>query len=114
MDVYDGVVPGSVPTAGGYIKPYMALWSQPLREHLEQPLDYSAQETAGTLTVTVAGATVGTVRNLAQEVIRKLNRVPVPGGGEYRHAQPHIPIQHDDQVSPTRFYMPLSFEFQQP
>lgn len=108
------MVPGSVPATGGSIKPYLAVWTQPLREHIEQPLDYSMQETAGSLTVTVAGATAGTVRNLAQEVTRKLNRVPVPGGGEYRHSEPHVPIQHDDQVSPTRFYLPLTFEFQQP
>lgn len=114
MDVYEGMVPGSVPTSGSYIKPYLAVWTQPLREHIEQPLDYSMQETAGSLTVTVAGATVGTVRNLAQEVTRKLHRIPAPGGGEYRHSEPHIPIQHDDQVSPTRFYLPLTFEFQQP
>lgn len=72
------------------------------------------QETAGALTVTVAGATVGTVRNLSQEVIRKLNRETSPGGGEYRHVEPHLPVQHDDQVSPTRFYLPLTFEFIQP
>lgn len=108
------MVPGSVPAQGGFIKPYLAVWTQPLREHYEQPLDYSMQETAGALTVTTVGATVGTVRNLAQEVIRKLNRTPVPGGGEYRHVEPHIPVQHDDQVTPARFYLPLSFEFQQP
>lgn len=99
---------------GGGVFPYIAVWTQPLREHSEQPLDYSMQETAGTLNVTVAGATVGTVRNVAQQVIRTLNRRPVPGGGEYRHAQPHMPIQHDIQVSPPRYYLPLSFEFQQP
>lgn len=114
VDVYDGMVPGSVPTTGGVIRPYLAVWAQPLREHYEQPLDYSMQETAGALTVTVAGATVGTVRNLAQQVIRTLNRIPAPGGGEYRHAEPHIPIQHDGQVSPVRYYLPLSFSFQQP
>lgn len=115
MGVYDGMVPESVPTgAGGIIKPYLAVWTQPLREHYEQPLDYSNQETAGALTVTVAGATVGTVRNLAQEVVRKLNRVALPGGGECRHVEPHVPIQHDGQVMPPRYYLPLSFDYQQP
>lgn len=115
MGVYDGMVPESVPTsAGGIIKPYLAVWTQPLREHYEQPLDYSAQETAGALTVTVAGATVGTVRNVAQQVIRTLNRVALPGGGEYRHVEPHVPIQHDGQVMPPRYYLPLSFDYQQP
>lgn len=113
--MYDGRVPGSVPTtAGGFIKPYLAVWTQPLREHDEQPLDYSAQETAGALTVTAAGATVGTVRNLSQEVIRKLSRVPAPGGGEYRHVEPFLRIEFDDQVSPSRFFLPLSFTFSQP
>lgn len=115
MDVYDGAVPGSAPTtAGGWIKPYLAVWTGPLREHLEQPLDYSAQETAGTLHVTTAGATAGTVRNLSQEVIRKLNRTPTPGGGEYRHTEPHVPVRFDDQVAPARFYQPLAFDYQQP
>lgn len=109
------MVPGSVPTAGaGMIRPYLAVWGQMLREGVEQALDYSLQETASSLTITVAGATTGTVRNLSQEVVKTLHRVTVLGGGEYRHTEPHVPIQHDDQVSPPRFYQPLAFEFQQP
>lgn len=115
VDVYDGMVPEKVPTmTGGVIRPYLAVWSQPLREHLEQPLDFSGQETAGSLTVTVAGATVGTVRNLSQAVIRTLNRVTVPGGGQYVHTDPHAPIQYDNQVSPGRYYQPTAFAFAQP
>lgn len=113
--MYDNVVSDSVPTsAGGIIKPYLAVWTQPLHEHYEQPLDYSDQETAGTLSITTAGATVGTVRNLTQEVIRTLHRVIAPGGGEYRHTDPHVAIQYDTAVTPARFYQPLSFEFIQP
>lgn len=113
MDVHEGIV-GTVRTSGGAIVPYLAVWDRILREHPEQPIDYSEQETAGTLAVTVAGATVGTVRNLSQEVIRTLHRVTAPGGGEYRHTDPHVPIQYDTAVTPARFYQPLSFEFIQP
>ncbi|WP_172171035.1 hypothetical protein [Brevibacterium sp. CT2-23B] len=113
--MHDGRVPDSVPTTtGGFIQPYLAVWTEPLREHDEQPLDYSKQETAGALTVTAAGATAGTVRNLSQEVILKLHRAPAPGGGEYRHVEPFLKVQTDNQISPARLYLPLSFEFQQP
>lgn len=99
---------------GGWIAPYLAVWTQPLREHLEQPLDYTGQDTAGALTITTAGATVGTVRNLSQEVVKALHRVTAPGGGEYVHSDPHVPIQYDAAVMPSRFYQPLSFTFAQP
>lgn len=92
----------------------MAVWTQPLREHAEQPIAFCDPETAGSLNVTVAGSTVGTVRNLSQAVVQALNRVRAPGGGEYRHTDPHVPIQYDTSVSPNRFYQPLSFTFAQP
>lgn len=115
MNVYDGIVPDSVPTAaGGVIRPYVAVWTQPLREHPEQSLDFDSPHSAGELTVTVAGATVGTVRNLSQAVAQALNRVTAPGGGEYVHAEPHVPIQYDTSVTPKRYYQPLRFLFAQP
>lgn len=115
MTVYDGMVPGSVPTvAGGAIKPYLAVWTQPLREHPEQSLDFDSPYSAGDLLVTVAGATVGTVRNLSQAVVQALNRVIAPGGGEYRHSEPYLPIRYDSTVAPARYYQPLAFEFTQP
>lgn len=113
--VYDGMVPSSVPLqVNGEVKPYLAVWTQPLREHDEQPLDYSAPETAGDLYVTVAGPTPGTVRSWSQGVVRTLNRVRAPGGGEYRHVPPHVPIQFDKTVAPGRYFQPLQFSFQQP
>lgn len=115
MDVHDGMVPSSVPTVtGGAIKPYLAVWTQPLREHPEQSLDFDSPHSAGDLMVTVAGATVGTVRNLSQAVVQALNRVTAPGGGEYVHAEPHVPIQYDTSVTPKRYYQPVAFEFIQP
>ena len=115
MTVYDGMVPDTVPTmTGGVIKPYIAAWTQPLREHREQSLAYCNPETEGSLTVTVTGATVGTVRNLAQAAVQTINRVVAPGGGEYVHDEPHVPIIYDKQVTPGRFYQPVSFRFQQP
>lgn len=99
---------------GGWIKPYVAVWTQPLREHPEQSLAYCNQETAGGLTVTVAGHSPGTVRPWSQAVVQALNRVKAPGGGEYIHTDPHVPIQYDTQVSPGRYYQPLSFTFAQP
>lgn len=113
--VYDGMVPASVPSqTNGEIKPYVAVWTQPLREHDEQPLSYTSSETAGDLRITVAGPTPGTVRSWSQGVIRALNRVTAPGGGEYRHVPPHVPISFDETVAPGRYYQPLTFSFQQP
>lgn len=114
VDIHEGIVENVRVLSAGMIAPYLAVWGQALREHPEQPLDYSQQETAGTLNITVAGATVGTVRNLAQATIRTLHRVSAPGGGEYVHADPHVPIQYDTSVTPPRFYQPLSFTFAQP
>ncbi len=114
MDVHEGIVTDVRTMQGGWIAPYLAVWTQPLREHREQPLDYSAQETSGGLTITTAGATLGTVRNLSQAVVQALHRVKAPGGGEYRHSDPHVPIQYDTAVSANRFYQPLSFTFAQP
>lgn len=113
--VYDGMLPASPPMqANGEVKPYMSVWTQPLREHDEQPLSYTTPETAGDLRITVVGPTPGTVRSWSQGVIRSLNRVAVPGGGEYRHAPPHVPITFDTTVAPGRYFQPLTFSFQQP
>ncbi|AZL13784.1 hypothetical protein CXR25_13875 [Brevibacterium aurantiacum] len=113
--VYDGMVPESVETmTGGYILPYLAVWAQPLREHAEQALAYCDPETAGGVNVTAAGHSAGTVRAWSQAVVQALNRVPVPGGGQYVHAEPHVPIQYDTAVTPARYYQPLSFTFAQP
>lgn len=114
-NVYDGMVPSSVPVqANGEVEPYLAVWSQPLWEHEEQPLDFHHQETAGGLNVTVVGHTPGTVRLWSQAVIRALHRVTAPGGGEYRHVPPHVPVMYDETVTPGRYYQPLGFSFQQP
>lgn len=114
-EIYDGMVPESVPLlAAGQVQPYLALWMQPLREHPEQPLDYSHQETASGLTVTVAGHSPGTVRSRSQDVLRRLHRVPAPGGGEYRHTIPYAPIMYDSQATPGRYFQPVEFEFLQP
>ena len=95
-NVYDGMVPSSVPVqANGEVEPYLAVWSQPLWEHEEQPLDFHHQETAGGLNVTVVGHTPGTVRLWSQAVIRALHRVTAPGGVEYRHVPPHVPVMYD-------------------
>lgn len=114
-NVFDGMVPSTVPVqANGEIEPYLVVWTQPLREHEEQSLDYRHQETSGGLNVTVAGHTPGTVRAWSQWVIRALHRVTAPGGGEYRHFAPHVPVLFDDTVTPGRYYHPLTFTFQQP
>ncbi|KHS52547.1 hypothetical protein AE0388_1530 [Brevibacterium linens] len=114
MDVHEGLVENVRLIAAGRIAPYLAVWGQILREGTEQPLDFSAQNSAGRLTVTAAGATAGTVRNLSQQVASALHRVTAPGGGEYVHSDPHVPIQYDTSVTPPRFYQPLSFTFAQP
>lgn len=114
MDVHEGIVTDVRTMQGGFIAPYLAVWTQPLREHAEQSIAFCDQDTSGSLTVTTAGATVGTVRNLSQAVVQALHRVKAPGGGEYRHTDPHVPIQYDTAISPNRFYQPLSFTFQQP
>lgn len=113
--VYDGMVPKTVPTLpSGAVQPYLAVWTQPLREHPEQPLSYEQQETAGGLIVTVVGNTPGTVRAWSQAVVRLLHRVPTPGDGEYRHVMPYTPILFDEQVTPGRYYQPVEFSYQQP
>lgn len=113
--VYDGMVPESVETmTGGWVLPYLAVWTQPLREANEQSLAYCNPETAGSLTVTVAGHSAGTVRSWSQATVKALHRIPTPGGGQYIHSEPHVPIQYDHQVTPGRYYMPVTFEFAQP
>lgn len=113
--VYDGLVPADVPTlTGRHVAPYYAVWSQPLREHPEQPLAFTDQESAGETTVTAAGATPGTVRNLGQEAIKRLHRVRTPSGGEYRYTEPHVPVQYDTSATPPRYYIPMRFEYIQP
>lgn len=114
MDVHEGIVENVRLLKGGVVAPYLAVWVQPLREHAEQALAFNSPQSAGGLTVTTAGATAGTVRNLSQEVVKTLHRVTAPGGGEYVHSDPHVPIQYDTSVSPARFYQPLSFIFAQP
>lgn len=113
--VHDGMVPSSVSTmANGGVEPYMAVWSQPLREHDEQSLSYCHPETAGGLTITVAGHSPGTVRSFSQAVVRALHRVQAPGGGEFLHSQPYAPIMYDETATPGRYYQPITFTFQQP
>lgn len=114
-EIYDGMVPENVPLISeGYVKPYMAVWSQPLWEHDEQPLDYSSQETAGGLSITVVGHTAGTVRSWSAAVIRALHRVAAPGGGEYRYVPLNAPILYDEKATPGRYYQALTFSFSQP
>lgn len=114
-NIYDGMVPGSVALQpNGEIEPYLAVWTQPLREFEEQSLDFTHQETAGGLRITVAGHTPGTVRLWSQAVVQALHRVTSPGGGEYRHVEPHAPIAFDAAETPGRYYQMLTFSFIQP
>lgn len=114
--VYDGHVPDRLPTfpRSTIIQPYIVLWSMPTREGAEQDLAYTGLNTRSDVTVTVAAASVETVRHHAQTTIGLLHRVTLPGGGELRHTDPHVPIQWDETTTPGRFYQPLAFTLLQP
>ena len=114
--IHDGHVPDTVPTFPGstIVRPYFVIWAMPTREGAEQDLAYSHQNSRSDLTITVAAGSVETVRHHTQQVIGLLNRQTLPGGGELRHTDPHVPIQWDETVTPGRFYQPLSFMLLQP
>ncbi|MCT1689867.1 DUF3168 domain-containing protein [Brevibacterium sp. p3-SID960] len=111
LAVYDGAVPDSVPLYPGTqrIKPYIAIWTTPNREPDETTLDHTQAGRAGDVTLTVAADTAANVREISDAVIAAIHRKPTPGAGEYIHAEPHVPIQIDIQVSPARYYQPLRF-----
>lgn len=112
--VYDGHVPDRIPTFPGstIIRPYFVIWAMPLREGPEQNLTYTHPDSTSTVTVTVAAGSVETVRHHSQQAIGLLHRITLPGGGELRHDDPHVPIQWDEEVG--RFYQPLTFTLLQP
>lgn len=114
--VYDGHVPTAVPMFPGstIIRPYIAVWTMPLREGPEQDLAHSHQHDTSDVTVTVAAASPDTVRPIAQTTIGLLHRQTLPSGGELRHREPHVPIQWDETVTPGRFFIPLAFRLHQP
>lgn len=114
--VYDGHVPDRLDTFPGstIIRPYIVLWAMPTREGEEQNLTYTHTNSRSDMTVTVAGAAADTVRYQSQTVIGLLHRITLPGGGELRHTEPHVPIQWDETVTPGRFYQPLAFQLLQP
>lgn len=108
---YDGAVPNSVPLYPGTqrIKPYVVIWTTPNREPDETSLAHTQAGRAGEVTLTVAADTPASVREIADAVIAAVHRQPTPGAGEYIHAEPHVPIQVDVQVTPARYYQPLRF-----
>ena len=109
--IHDGVVPEAAAVYPGTqrIRPYVVIWHTPLREPVEVDLAYETPARTGDVTLTVAADSPATVRTITDYIIGALHRTTGPAGGEYRHAQPHVPTQHDRQVHPPRFYEPLTF-----
>lgn len=110
--IYDGIVPDSVPTAGGYIRPYAVVFTG-LGSDLPEERDLTRLTDTGVLDwapqINVAAADATTCRRAAQQVRAALTNLPLGSG--WLMPDPdgfriNTPLK-DSGVTPARMYLPL-------
>lgn len=110
--VYDGLVPESLPMAGGYIRPYIVFHSGlagdlPGERDLTGLFDTSVADWAPQ--TTVVGPDAGTCRAASRQVAAALTNLSIgsgwlmPDADAFRVTKP----QMDTQVTPARAFLPL-------
>lgn len=110
--VYDGIVPESLPMAGGFIRPYIAFFAGlgsdlPAERDLTGLVDATVIDWAPQ--TTVVGPDARICRLAAQQVTAALTNLPIGGGflmpdaDAFRVTRPLT----DTQVTPARAYLPL-------
>lgn len=112
--IYDGYVPDRVPEVGGYIRPY-ALVMGGMGADLPAERDLSRLTDVGVLDwapqINVAAPTPTQCRQAAQQIRAALTNTWIGGGwlqpdpDAFRITTPIL----DNQVTPARFYLPLSW-----
>lgn len=112
--VYDGIVPESLPMAGAYIRPYVAVFAGlgadlPAERDLTGLVDTSVLDWSPQ--TTVVGPDARICRLAAQQVTAALTNLPLgvgflkPDPDAFRVTRP-LP---DTQVTPARAYLPLQW-----
>lgn len=112
--IYDAHVPSSVPEAGGYIRPYIVLFTG-IGSDIEAERDLTRLTDTGVLDwsaqTTCVGANAAHARAVAQQARVALTNLRIGNGwlmpdpDSFRTA---VPLQ-DNQVTPARLYVPLQW-----
>ncbi|MDI3330702.1 MAG: hypothetical protein QJR09_08200 [Micrococcus sp.] len=110
--VYPGYVPGTVPTVGGHVLPYCALWPGIGVPHGQEPVA-GGPDLRGQLfrfRTTVAATEVWAVLGSTNELKRTLTGARL-GSGIIRPAlsQEAATVLTDNDVSPARLYLDLAW-----
>jgi hypothetical protein len=110
LDVFDGDVKARMDSDGG-AHPYAVLWASPGRDNpAEERESGGGRAQAWTFQVTAAGGDVARCRRATQRVLDALLNVRLfPDGGIIRLQLDPGPEREDRDVSPSRWFVPLSF-----
>lgn len=110
LDVFDGEVK-AVMDGDGRAHPYAVLWASPGRhDPLEERLTGTGGDHVWTFQVTAAGGDVARCRRAVTRTLTALlGKRLVPDGGRVRLDFDPGPEREDRDVTPSRWFVPLSF-----